>query len=109
MDATDTRALGRESVANPAERRRHQRVGALWMATLQSGGHVEECMVIDISRGGAKLMLPQAHPLGGIHALVIGGFGTLRARLAWQRGEFAGVEFLDPPETIAARFRNMLP
>ncbi|HUZ75647.1 MAG TPA: PilZ domain-containing protein [Stellaceae bacterium] len=109
MDATDTTGLERGTDANPADRRRHQRVGTMWMATLQSAGSLHDCMVIDLSRGGAKLVLPDAQPLADTVELVVGGFGTFRAKRVWQRGEFAGVQFLDPPDKIAAAFRNMLP
>jgi len=108
MDATATSSR-QHAAAAPAERRRHQRVGTMWMATLQSTGALYECMVIDLSRGGAKLMLPHEQPMAEIRALAVGGFATLRAKLAWQRGAFVGVQFLDPPETVAATFRNMLP
>ncbi len=109
MAATDTTSLGRDAATKPDERRRHPRVGALWMATVHAVSDVHDCMVIDVSRGGAKLMLSQAHPLTEIRALVVGALGTFRARLVWQRGEFAGVQFLDPPEKIADAFGGMLP
>ena len=66
-------------------------------------------MVIDVSRGGAKLMLGQAHPLPKSVTLVVGALRHVPRQAVWQRGEFAGVRFLDPPEKIADAFGGMLP
>ena len=109
MDATDTSSLGQDADARQSDRRRHQRAGTMWMANLHSAGRREDCMVIDISRGGAKLMLTHRQPLADVVALVVVGFGTFRAKLVWRRAEFAGIQFLDPPDAIAEAFRDMLP
>jgi hypothetical protein len=41
-------------------------------------------------------------------ALVLEGLGTFRAAVVWQRAEFAGICFLDPPETIATAFAKLM-
>jgi len=98
-----------EAVA--ADRRRHPRVGVMWMSTLQVQRAFYDCIVIDLSRGGAKLVFAEPHDFapGTSVALVIERFGTFRAETVWRRASLAGIRFLDPPETIAAAFRDVLP
>jgi hypothetical protein len=107
----DGRAGPGASIADtsPADRRRHARVGVMLMATLRATGGLYDCMVLDISRGGAKLTLGEPHAVGSAVSLVLGGFGTFRAEPVWQRGEILGLRFLDPPEAIAAALQGLVP
>jgi hypothetical protein len=110
MDGTPATDIG-TAKPHPAERRRHQRAGVMIMATLRTGRGFIECMVLDLSSGGAKLafgeeiVLPPGHAV----ALIIGRIGTFRAQAVWQRTTFTGIRFLDPPETIAQALGDMLP
>jgi hypothetical protein len=36
-------------------------------------------------------------------------FGEFTTKLIWQDGESIGVQFVDPPKTIEARFGDSLP
>jgi hypothetical protein len=95
----------------PAERRRHQRAGVMMMATLRAGRRFFDCMVLDLSSGGAKLAFGEeiVLPLGDPVALIIGQIGTFRAQSVWQRTTFTGIRFLDPPEVVALALGEMLP
>lgn len=110
MDGIDSNSARRP--APPfIERRRHPRVGVAWMATFRTGRGIHECMVIDVSAGGAKLTFTEPPLLtdGMPVTLDLGPRGALRAHLAWQRANFAGIRFADPHETIAAALRGVLP
>jgi PilZ domain len=95
---------------NFADRRRHKRIAIMWMATLKIASGFFECLVIDLSCGGAKLSLPRPLALqpGDAVTLVFDGHGTFRAEAVWLRGSFAGVRFLEPAETVAAAFGDIL-
>lgn len=109
MDGTARSSAESEPGASAIERRRHARVGVMLMATLRSTNGIFDCMVLDISRGGAKLALGEPHAIATAVTLVFGGFGTFRAQPAWQRGEIVGVRFLDPPQAIADAFQGLVP
>lgn len=111
MDGTvpaDTKAA---TAAALNERRQYTRVGVMWMATLKSTTGFLECIVLDLSRGGAKLAFnaPASLPANAAVALVLEGVGTFRAAAVWQRADYAGIQFLDPPDAIATAFAGRLP
>lgn len=109
-----TGAATPQTAGNPAvlphERRLHPRIGVMWMATLRSASGLVECIVLDVSCGGAKLALSTPITLrpGAGATLVIEGFGSFRASGVWQRQDYVGIRFLDPPETIARAFPGVL-
>jgi hypothetical protein len=108
MDASSAKvATTNESYA---ERRRHHRVGVMMMATLRATRGFFECMVLDLSSGGAKLAIDGEVVLrpGDSVSLIIAPIGSFRAQSVWQRTNFAGIRFLDPPETIAAAMGSIL-
>jgi len=109
MDGRAGSGAGTEQGMSPSERRRHPRVGVMLMAALRSANGMFDCIVLDISRGGAKLTLGEPHAIGNAVSLVLGGFGTFRAQPVWQRGDVMGIRFLDPPETIANALNGLVP
>ena len=98
------------TTAELAERRRHSRVSAMWMGTLKARHNFFDCMVIDISAGGAKLAFaePVSLGVGAAVTLILDRFGNFRGETAWQRGALVGVRFLDPPDAVAEAFGPIL-
>ncbi|HZT52000.1 MAG TPA: PilZ domain-containing protein [Stellaceae bacterium] len=94
---------------SPQERRRHARAGVMLMASLRSATGIFDCMVLDISRGGAKLMLTEPHELSPAVTLVLQGFGSFRAQQVWRHGEVVGIRFVDAPDAIAGAFPGIVP
>lgn len=90
--------------ANPAERRRHARAAVMWIASLRSAHGIFECLVIDISAGGAKLAIHGAPVLAAGEGLVLdlSPCGAFHAAAVWQRADYTGICFTDPPDAIAA-------
>jgi PilZ domain len=92
------------------DRRRHDRVRVGWLATLRLPSGLFECLIINLSPGGAKIKLSEGVALapGEAAALVVGKFGTFRADTVWRRADTVGLSFRDPPETVTAAFGEVL-
>jgi len=109
------------------DRRRHRRARVLWGATLTADGLDGEmtcgevtCTVVDISAGGAKLMM-NAKMMGrdpdllslvtpGTHVtLSVRASGTVPAEVVWQDADRAGLRFLIEPVEVRARFPGVIP
>jgi PilZ domain len=80
------------------ENRSHTRRSIAQRARLASadGSLVGECIMIDVSAGGARLVLPTADPLPGRFFLILSHDGALRrlCQPVWQTGTKAGVRFI---------------
>jgi hypothetical protein len=87
-----------------AERRRHRRAPVVWMATLRTARGFFECIVIDISSSGARLVISDGTSLapGEAVTLDLSPCGKFRATAVWKEGDFSGIRFHDAAEVIAA-------
>lgn len=92
-----------------AEPRRTVRKRVLWAATLKGEEGSCDCVVVDLSLGGAKLLLSMTITEGQKVALTLGRFGTFNGEVVWRRADALGVRFLDDPERIAAMIGDCLP
>jgi hypothetical protein len=103
------------------DRRRHRRSRVLWGATMTAEGIEGEvtCTVVDISAGGAKLMMngkmmvrdPDllSMVLPGSHVtLSVRASGSVPAEIVWQDGDRAGLRFLIDPDDVRARFPGVV-
>jgi hypothetical protein len=104
------------------DRRRHRRSRVLWGATVTAEGVDGEvtCTVVDISAGGAKLMM-NAKMIGRDPDLLgmltpgcevtlsVRASGTVPAEIVWQDGDRAGLRFLIEPDDVRARFPGVVP
>ena len=108
--------------ATAHDRRRHRRARVLWGATLIADGVDEAvtCTVVDISAGGAKLMMntkmmgrdPDLLSLmtpGAQVTLSVRASGTVPAEIVWQDADRAGLRFLIEPAEVRARFPGVVP
>jgi hypothetical protein len=95
----------------PSDRRRATRVGVMIMATLRASRGYFDCMVLDLSSGGAKLAMGDHIVLTpGLNVtLIMTPYGSFRAKVVWQRLSIAGISFIDPPETVAVALGDLLP
>jgi hypothetical protein len=108
MDGTTLASPRPDGDTAVANRRLHRRIGVMWMATLRSGGNYYDCMVLDLSAGGAKLALTASVMLTPCVSLEISAYGTFAASVVWQRTAYAGIRFAAAPESIAASFAGIL-
>jgi hypothetical protein len=93
-----------------AERRRHKRKTVLWSARVESRQGPSDCVILDLSLGGAKIRASGTPvPARQIVTLVIDRFGALRAEVVWSRMGHMGLRFTDAPDHIAHVVGSTLP
>jgi PilZ domain len=86
-----------------SEQRRHERQSGLWAAQLETtSGRRLDCMLFDVSAGGARLRLDEPVAVGEILTLVSRRFGTRGARIAWIALRQAGLTFLSEARVAPA-------
>ena len=89
-------------------RRRCRRVPANWPIALVVGDRRGTATVVDLSRMGARLRLPGEIAAGMPLTLICERLGALDARLVWQNGGEAGVEFVGTTPEEAAKLRSFV-
>jgi len=79
-----------------AERRRNRRRQTSLLATVNYQRVLLPCIIVDVSRGGARVKLLEAGALPrGTVVLECARLGKFAAELVWQRGLFAGFRFAE--------------
>lgn len=110
MRTTD--ALQDEQVvggATPADRRQHKRKPVLWAARIETREGPCDCIILDLSLGGAKLRSAAPVAAQQTVTLVIDRFGALHAEVIWARSGRMGLRFVDAPDQIAHILGATLP
>lgn len=96
-----TRDPGGSSGDGATERRRHPRQRILWAGALAADNAEVECVVEDISPGGARLCV-EGGPAGPEPlALIVPGIGRFSGTIAWRDAARLGLAFLDRPEIVS--------
>ncbi len=98
--------------AGEAWQRRHPRSAVLWAAELETrDGRRIDCAVLDLSAGGAKLMIDHSLATGDQVTLSSRRFGARRARVAWVEPNRLGLQFLDliEPESLSSKIAGVSP
>jgi len=85
------------------EQRRHVRQRVLWAARLDTPEGSFNCIILDVSKEGAKLQLAAPIPVlpGYAVELVIEPMGRLKAEVIWQISERMGLRFLADHQQVA--------
>ena len=85
------------------EQRRHVRQRVLWAARLDTVDGSFNCIVLDVSKEGAKLQLAAPIPVGTRQQveLVIEPMGRLKAEVIWQVSERMGLRFISDHQQVA--------
>jgi hypothetical protein len=81
----------------------------LWAAQLARGSKRFDCVVVDLSLGGARIHLSQPVTKGEMVILVLDRLGSLRAEIVWQEEQSIGLRFVEDAKTIADMIGNRLP
>lgn len=92
-----------------ANRRRHRRSKSVVSGRYTSNGRVNDCVILDLSLGGAMLKAPRSATAGGPMVLTILRAGALRCEPAWRSEGRLAVRFLDDADAVAARIGRLLP
>ena len=98
-----------QSEADASERRRHKRKPVLWAARVETRSGATDCIILDLSLGGAKLRGTAPVAANQEVMLVIDRFGAVRAEVVWARSGHMGLRFTDKPEQIAHILGSTLP
>jgi hypothetical protein len=112
MATQSTRALQDDDLAasaSPEDRRIHKRKPVLWAARVETFAGAAECIILDLSLGGAKLRGQAKVAAKQPVTLVIDRFGALRAEVVWARSGHMGLRFTDEPEQVAHILGSTLP
>jgi hypothetical protein len=97
MSGTNGNAL--EAALDDREDRRRQ---LLWSGILQTARGPVHCIVIDISRGGARLTAAVAVTVGQAVTLLVTGMGMFRGTVVWAESGTIGVKFAEAKGATAA-------
>ncbi len=92
------------AVAHTAEagERTERRRQLLWSGVLQTARGPVQCIVADISQGGARLSLGAAVAQGEAVTLMVAGMGMFRGTIAWAEPGTVGVAFAAERSASAA-------
>lgn len=89
------------------EDRRHLRRAVLWHGKLRAKDQTPiDCLVFDISGGGAKVRAERLPPVQSEVDLIIDRIGVFPAKVAWQRGDRIGIKFLEEAWTVEKRIAD---
>jgi hypothetical protein len=89
--------------------RRTIRKRVLWAAKLARGAKRFDCVVVDLSLGGARIHCAQPMTKGETVTLILDRLGALRAEVVWQEEQSVGLHFVEDAKTIAQMIGNRLP
>lgn len=81
--------------------REHERRIVLVEARVMEDGQWHDCRIVNISAGGAKLLIGRQLGDGAAVRLHIGQFGQFGATVTWQRDGEMGVRFTHDPAEMA--------
>lgn len=93
---------------DPRDRRKHVRKPVLWAARLETAAGSFDCVVLNLSLGGARLQVT-APILPPVVTLVMERFGALRAEIVWQLNDGIGLRFTADPDEVARTLKGALP
>ena len=82
-----------EMPAGPVEAREDRRRQILWSGVLQTAQGPHQCLVVDISRGGARISHAPAVGIGQAVALKVLGLGNFRGTVVWSETGEVGIAF----------------
>jgi hypothetical protein len=89
--------------------RRHRRKPVIWAASLEASNGVFDCIIFDLSSGGARMKVSGTIPLNEPAVLSLGRFGTFPCTIVRSSVGEAGVQFNEPPHVVIGRLGEILP
>lgn len=89
--------------------RQFRRKAVIWGAKLETEHGVLDCIMLDLSLGGARLRCDCQLELGKPATLMLDKFGAFPAEVAWTTATEVGVRFNDAADKVAERFGDVMP
>jgi PilZ domain len=102
-------ASGADKVDNPESKRRFRRATVLWPATLECGERSIDCVVLDVSANGARVLLRDFAATTRRVTLKSEKFGAFSGEIMWQKPDSIGIRFDAAPADVARAFGGKLP
>ena len=103
---------GNDGPADPApggERRHKKRAAVLWTGSLECGGQVADCILLNVGARGAMVRMAVPFERSLPVTLHSYHFGNLVGRIVWQDGNAIGVQFEETPEQVIEMLGRALP
>lgn len=86
-----------------SDKRQYRRTHVLISGTVHQGASSFECIIKDLSAGGAQIQTEQPISRGRDVVLDIHRAGLFNSRMMWHDGNRIGMAFLQEPESVAKR------
>ena len=86
---------------NEQSRRKHERRQILFDARIMEDGQWQDCRILNMSAGGAKLLVSCNINHGATVSLEVGNFGQFSGTVVWKDSEEIGIKFSNDPTEIA--------
>ena len=93
-------AARRSAPHNSDLRRRHRRVAVLWSGALDAPGRRQDCAILNLSAGGAKLRVGDPDACPARISIENPRFGRLDGRVVWRRDDLLGMAFVEPAQAV---------
>ena len=91
------------------ERRRHRRTSVLLRGRFRSGHQIIECLITDLSAGGARIRPAEPIDDAEVGALETLRLGLIPGEIVWKASDSFGLRFLDRPNRIGDLIRQAMP
>jgi hypothetical protein len=90
-------------------RRRFPRTSVLWPGQLNKPDGRSECMIFNLSAGGAKVRVDESIELNTDLTLRVGQFGEFCGTVVWKAKNLLGISFTTNAREVGARLGGTLP
>jgi hypothetical protein len=90
-------------------RRKFERVTVLWSGTLNCGARTLDCLIVNVSAGGAMVRVETPDLCKKSVVLRSPRFGELAGEVTWRQGKELGIEFKETPEAVSKLLGKALP
>ena len=91
------------------ERRRHRRTSVLLRGRFCSGHQIVECLITDLSAGGARVRPSQPIEDAEVGSLETVRLGLIPGEIVWTASDSFGLRFFDRPNRIGDLIRQAMP
>ena len=89
--------------------RQFRRKAVIWGAKIETEDGAFDCIMLDLSLGGARLRCDHAFTLLKPATLRLDKFGKFPAEVVWTTGNEVGLRFTEKADDVAARFGDVMP
>lgn len=90
-------------------RRNLERVAVLWSGNLNCEGQSHDCLIVNVSAGGAMVRVDTPDLCKKSVVLRSPRFGELVGEITWRQGKELGIEFKETPEAVSKLLGKALP